>query len=49
MTPFQRYLVTKTIWFLIAFAVALVANFLLIRLIPGNPVDAIMAQLAAGG
>jgi peptide/nickel transport system permease protein len=29
--------------------VALVLNFLLPRLIPGNPVDAIIGQLAAGG
>lgn len=49
MTKFQRYLLTKFAWFLVAFSVALVANFLLIRLIPGNPVDSIVAGMAAGG
>ncbi len=49
MTKFQRYLLNKLAWFLVAFATALVMNFLLIRLIPGNPVDAIIGQMAAGG
>ncbi len=49
MTKFQRYLLNKLAWFLVAFVVALIFNFLLIRLIPGNPVDAIIGQLAAGG
>src|SRR4051812_21487169 len=49
MTKFQRYLVNKTLWFVIAFAVALIANFTLIRLIPGNPVDAMVARVAMGG
>jgi peptide/nickel transport system permease protein len=37
------------LWFLLAFCIALVLNFLLPRLIPGNPVDAIVAQMSAGG
>ncbi len=49
MTKFQRYLLLKTIWFSLAFVAALAANFFLPRLIPGNPVDAIVARLAAGG
>jgi peptide/nickel transport system permease protein len=49
MTKFQRYLLTKFLWFLVAFAFALVANFLLIRLIPGNPVDAMINRMASGG
>ena len=44
-----RYLARKIGWTLIVFFVALVLNFLLPRLIPGNPVDAIVGQLAAGG
>jgi peptide/nickel transport system permease protein len=44
-----RYLGRKIGWTLIVFFVALVLNFLLPRLIPGNPVDAIVGQLAAGG
>ena len=49
MSKFQRYLLNKITWFLVAFAVALVFNFLLIRLIPGNPVDSMVARIAAGG
>jgi peptide/nickel transport system permease protein len=49
MTKFQRYLLNKLGWFLVAFATALVMNFLLIRLIPGNPVDTMIAQMSAGG
>jgi len=49
MTRFQRYLLNKVLWFLLAFAVALLLNFLLPRLIPGNPVDALVATMAAGG
>jgi peptide/nickel transport system permease protein len=49
MTRFQRYLLTKTIWFTLAFFVALAANFFLPRLVPCNPVAAIVARLSAGG
>jgi peptide/nickel transport system permease protein len=49
MGKFQRYLLSKVAWFLIAFLVALLLNFLLIRLIPGNPVDTMMARMSAGG
>ena len=49
MTHFQRYLLNKVLWFLLAFFVALVFNFLLPRLIPGNPVDTIVARMASGG
>ena len=49
MSKFTRYLLNKVLWFLIAFAVALIFNFLLIRLIPGNPVDSLIAQMSSGG
>ncbi len=49
MTKFQRYLLNKVFWFLLAFFVALVFNFLLPRLIPGNPVDVLVGQMAEGG
>jgi peptide/nickel transport system permease protein len=49
MTQFQRYILKKAGWFLAAFVVALVMNFYLPRAIPGNPVDTIVAQMAAGG
>jgi peptide/nickel transport system permease protein len=44
-----RYLGRKIGWTLIVFFVALVLNFMLPRLIPGNPVDVIVGQMAAGG
>jgi peptide/nickel transport system permease protein len=49
MNRFVRYLLNKVMWFVIAFALALVFNFLLIRLIPGNPVDAMVARMSSGG
>ncbi len=49
MTNYQRYILRKAGWFLAAFLVAVVLNFFLPRLIPGNPVDAIVSQMAQGG
>jgi peptide/nickel transport system permease protein len=49
MSKFQRYLLDKVLWFALAFSIALVLNFLLPRLIPGNPVDAIVGQMSMGG
>lgn len=45
----RRYLVSKTAWYLGALLVAVVLNFLLPRLIPGNPVDVIVSSLGQGG
>ena len=45
----RRYLARKTVWYLAALVVALILNFLLPRLIPGNPVDVIVSQLGRGG
>jgi len=44
-----KYLLRKALWYLGALLAALVLNFLLPRLIPGNPVDAIIAQMTRGG
>ena len=44
-----RYIGRKVAWTLVVFVVALLLNFLLPRLIPGNPVDTIVGQLAQGG
>ena len=44
-----RYLGRKLVWTIIVFFVALLLNFLLPRLIPGNPVDVIVGTLARGG
>lgn len=49
MNKFWRYILTKVLWFLFAFTVALIFNFLLIRLIPGNPVDVMMMRISQGG
>ncbi len=45
----RRYLASKTGWYLGALVVAVVLNFLLPRLIPGNPVDVIVSGLGQGG
>jgi len=44
-----RYLGRKVAWTLVVLVVALLLNFFLPRLIPGNPVDAIVSQMARGG
>jgi peptide/nickel transport system permease protein len=44
-----KYLGRKIAWTFVVFLVALLLNFLLPRLIPGNPVDAIVGGLARGG
>lgn len=49
MTQFQRYILKKAGWFLAAFFIALLLNFYLPRMVPGNPVDSIISQMAAGG
>ncbi len=48
MRGFGKYLAKKTFWYLLTFVVALVLNFFLPRLIPGNPVDIILQGLTAG-
>ena len=48
-TTFRRYLAGKALWTLLTLGVALVLNWYLPRLIPGNPVDVIVAQAGAGG
>ncbi len=49
MKPFQRYLLNKLFWYLLAFVAAMALNFFLPRLVPGNPVDGIVSQMARGG
>lgn len=44
-----RYLGRKVLWYLGVLIIALLLNFLLPRLIPGNPVDALVAQMSRGG
>jgi peptide/nickel transport system permease protein len=45
----RRYLLNRSIWYLGALLAALLLNFYLPRLIPGNPVDALVAQMAGQG
>lgn len=45
----QKYIARKLIWYLVAFVFAIALNFFLPRLIPGNPVQAMMSQLTRGG
>jgi len=45
----RRYLLGKLAWYLGALIAALILNFILPRLVPGNPVDAIVSNLARGG
>jgi peptide/nickel transport system permease protein len=49
MTPFQKYIANKLLWYALAFLAAAAFNFFLPRLIPGNPVDVIVGQMAQGG
>ena len=44
-----KYIGRKVAWTLVVFVVALLLNFLLPRLIPGNPVDVIVGQIGQGG
>src|SRR4029434_547537 len=44
-----KYIGRKVAWTLVVFVVALLLNFLLPRLIPGNPVDAIVGRVSPGG
>ncbi len=44
-----KYLLRKVLWYAGALVAALVLNFLLPRLVPGSPVDAIIAQMNQGG
>jgi peptide/nickel transport system permease protein len=46
---FARYLGKRAAWYVVVLFVALLLNFLLPRLVPGNPVDAIVASMTRGG
>lgn len=49
MSTFRRYVLAKAGWYLLAFLLAVALNFYLPRLIPGNPVTAIVSRMVAGG
>jgi ABC-type dipeptide/oligopeptide/nickel transport systems, permease components len=48
MNPYARYFTRKLGWYILTFFVALTLNFVLPRMIKGNPVDVIVANLTAG-
>ncbi|MBP1702416.1 MAG: Binding-protein-dependent transport system inner rane component [Chloroflexi bacterium] len=48
MKGYMRYFGKKLIWFIITFIAAFLLNFILPRLMPGDPVAAIVARLAQG-
>ncbi len=45
---YMKYYGQKVAWYLLTLVCALVLNFLLPRLMPGNPVDTLVAQATAG-
>jgi peptide/nickel transport system permease protein len=45
---YRKYFLSKLAWFLVTFVFAFVLNFILPRLMPGDPVAAIMNRAAAG-
>jgi len=45
---YRKYFLNKLIWFLVTFVSAFILNFMLPRLMPGDPVAAIVARLAQG-
>lgn len=49
MSYFTRYTLKKIKWYIIVFFVALFLNFYLPRLIPGNPISGMVAQLTGPG
>ncbi len=48
MKGYRKYFLNKLGWFLITFVCAFILNFILPRLMPGDPVAAIVSKLAQG-
>ncbi len=48
MKGYRKYFLNKGMWFLITFVAAFLLNFFLPRLMPGDPVAAIVGRLAQG-
>jgi len=45
---YRRYFLNKALWFLVTFVFAFLLNFFLPRMMPGDPVAAIVARMAQG-
>ncbi len=48
MKGYRKYFLNKLSWFLVTFVCAFILNFILPRLMPGDPVAAIVSRLAQG-
>ena len=48
MKGYRRYFTNKVVWLLVTFVAAFILNFILPRLMPGDPIAGIMARLAQG-
>ncbi len=48
MTPLKRYFINKALWYCLTLLIAVMLNFFLPRMIKGNPVEAMMAELNTG-
>lgn len=48
MKGYQKYFLNKLAWFLVTFVCAFLLNFILPRMMPGDPVAAIVSRLAQG-
>ena len=48
MKGYRKYFLNKLAWFLVTFVFAIILNFILPRLMPGDPVAAIVSRLAQG-
>ncbi|MCB0129244.1 MAG: ABC transporter permease [Caldilineaceae bacterium] len=48
MKGYRRYFFGKSLWFLVTLIAAFILNFILPRLMPGDPVAAIVSRLAQG-
>lgn len=48
MKGYQKYFLNKLLWFVVTLVFAFILNFILPRLMPGDPVAAIVARLAQG-
>jgi peptide/nickel transport system permease protein len=48
LIAYERYFLKKLVWFLVTLVAAFILNFILPRLMPGDPVAAIVARMAQG-
>lgn len=48
MTGYRKYFVNKLLWFLVTLVAAFILNFYLPRMMPGDPVAAIVSRMAQG-